>query len=225
MSLRRVVAPLARAGPPGPPRPRARRRSAGAPGAGGTRRRWRAGLTPERGPRRGPAAFGGIEQMKEAHRDDRSARWIENVVRDMRYGLAALGRDPVFTLVAIGVLALGIGANTAMFSLVDGVLFKPLPFPAPGAHRARLGDADRRPPPTPRRPATSSSSRQQSRSFEALSAESLSTATVDGQRRADAAERPLRVGGSLRRVRRAAADRPHVPAPTKTSRAPIASSS
>ncbi len=76
-------------------------------------------------------SFGGIEQMKEEQRDQRSLRWIEALLRDFRYGLASLGRDPGFAAVAIGVLALGIGANTAMFSLLDAVLLKPLPFPDP----------------------------------------------------------------------------------------------
>src|SRR5262245_22099968 len=75
--------------------------------------------------------FGGIAQLQEAHRDSRSVRWIDNAVQDVRYGLASLVRDPVFAVVAIGVLALGIGANTAMFSLVDAVFLKPLPFPDP----------------------------------------------------------------------------------------------
>jgi hypothetical protein len=73
--------------------------------------------------------FGGIDQMKEYHRDRRSVRWIETLLRDVRYGLASLARDPGFAAVSIGVLALGIGANAAMFSLLDGVLLKPLPFP------------------------------------------------------------------------------------------------
>lgn len=122
-------------------------------------------------------AFGGVLQMKERHRDDRSARWVEHVVTDARYGMAALLRDPLFTAVAVGVLALGIGANTAMFSLVDGVLFRPLPFPEP-ERIVRVWET-----PT----ATTSNSTttrtfvelvQQNRSFEALSAESASTATV-----------------------------------------------
>jgi putative ABC transport system permease protein len=69
--------------------------------------------------------------MKEEHRDARGIRWVETVMRDFRYGLASLRRGPGFALVAIGVLALGIGANTAMFSLVDAVFLKPLPFPEP----------------------------------------------------------------------------------------------
>jgi putative ABC transport system permease protein len=121
--------------------------------------------------------FGGIDQMKEVHRDDRSVRWIENAIKDARYGLAWLGRDPGFALVAITVLALGIGANTAMFSVVDAVLLKPLPFPDP-ERIVRFWE-------TPTPAATNSTTtrtflemKNQAQSFEALSAESLSTATV-----------------------------------------------
>ena len=69
--------------------------------------------------------------MKEAHRDHRSVRWLDHLARDLRYGLASLARNPGFTAVTVGVLAIGIGANAAMFSVVDAVLLKPLPFPAP----------------------------------------------------------------------------------------------
>ena len=135
------------------------------------------GLDPAEARREALRQFGGIDQMKEIHRDDRSVRWIENAIKDARYGLASLRRDPGFALVAIGVLALGIGANTAMFSVVDGVLFKPMPFPNP-ERIVRIWET-----PTP---ATSNSTttrtflelKDQSQSFEALSAESLSTATV-----------------------------------------------
>jgi predicted permease len=89
------------------------------------------GLDPAEARREALRQFGGIDQMKEIHRDDRSVRWLDNLIRDARYGLASLGREPVFALVAIAVLALGIGANTAIFSIVDGVLLKPLPFPDP----------------------------------------------------------------------------------------------
>ena len=89
------------------------------------------GLDPADARRDALRQFGGIEQMKEAHRDDRSVRWIENLIKDVRYGLASLRREPVFAIVAIAVLALGIGANTAVFSIVDAVLLKPLPFPNP----------------------------------------------------------------------------------------------
>ena len=69
--------------------------------------------------------------MKEDHRDHRSVRWLENLLRDFRYGMGALARDPGFAAVTIGLLALGIGANSAMFGIVDAVLLKPLPFPEP----------------------------------------------------------------------------------------------
>ncbi len=90
-----------------------------------------AGVMPEEARQAARRSFGGIEQMKEEHRDGRSVRWMENLLRDVRYGMAALARDPGFAAVTIGLLALGIGANTAMFSIVDAVLLKPLPFPEP----------------------------------------------------------------------------------------------
>jgi putative ABC transport system permease protein len=90
-----------------------------------------AGRSPEEARREARRGFGGIEPMKEEHRDQRSVRWVENLLRDVRYGVASLARDPGFAAVTIGLLALGIGANTAMFSIVDAVLLKPLPFPDP----------------------------------------------------------------------------------------------
>ena len=99
------------------------------------------GLSPEDARREARRSFGGIEQMKEEHRDRRSFRWIETVLRDLRYGLASLLRAPGFTAVVVGVLALGIGANVAMFSVVDAVLLKPLPFPEPDRIVRRLGSS------------------------------------------------------------------------------------
>jgi predicted permease len=90
-----------------------------------------AGLSPEEARREARHRFGGVQQMKEEHRDQRSVRWVENLVRDLRYGMSALARDPGFAAVTVGLLALGIGANTAMFSIVDAVMLKPLPFPEP----------------------------------------------------------------------------------------------
>jgi predicted permease len=90
------------------------------------------GLSPDEARRAACRSFGGIEPMKEEHRDRRSFRWIETLLKDFRYGLSSLRRDPGFAVVAIGLLALSIGANTAMFSMVDAVLLKPLPFPEPG---------------------------------------------------------------------------------------------
>ena len=90
------------------------------------------GLSPDEARLEALRKFGGIEQMKEEHRDRRSFRWMETLLRDFRYGLASLLRAPGFTFVVIGVLALGIGGTVAMFSVVDAVLLKPLPFPEPG---------------------------------------------------------------------------------------------
>jgi putative ABC transport system permease protein len=89
------------------------------------------GLSPEEARREARRRFGSIERIREEHRDTRSARWIENLLKDVRYGLLLLRRDPGFAFVAIGVMAIGIGANTAMFSLIDAVLLKPLPYPEP----------------------------------------------------------------------------------------------
>ncbi|HLK66356.1 MAG TPA: ABC transporter permease [Bryobacteraceae bacterium] len=89
------------------------------------------GLSADEARRAARLGFGGIAQVKEEHRDRRSFPWIETLLRDVRYGLASLLRAPGFTAVVVGVLALGIGANVAMFSVVDGVLLKPLPFPDP----------------------------------------------------------------------------------------------
>jgi predicted permease len=91
-----------------------------------------AGLKPEEARQAARRNFGGIEQMKENHRDRRSVRWLSNLLRDFRHGMGSVARDPGFAAVAIGLLALGIGANSAMFSIVDAVLLKPLPFPEPG---------------------------------------------------------------------------------------------
>jgi putative ABC transport system permease protein len=89
------------------------------------------GVSPDEARREARRLFGGIEQIKEEHRDRRSIRCMETLFRDFRYGLASLARAPGFTVVIVGVLALGIAGTVAMFSVVDAVLLKPLPFPEP----------------------------------------------------------------------------------------------
>lgn len=90
------------------------------------------GLSPEQARREARLRFGGIEQMKEEHRDRRGVQWLEALGKDFRYTFGSLRRAPGFTLVVVGMLALGIGASTSIFSVADAVLLRPLPYPNPG---------------------------------------------------------------------------------------------
>ncbi len=75
--------------------------------------------------------FGGAEQMKEVYRERRGFPLLESIWQDVKLGVRALRKSPVFTCVALASLALGIGANTAIFSFVNAVLLKQLPVPDP----------------------------------------------------------------------------------------------
>lgn len=134
-----------------------------------TRENMQAGMTPEQARAAALRSFGGLEPVREICREERSLVWVENIIRDVRFGLRALTRNPGFALVAVLTLALGTGSATALFSLVDAVLLKSLPY----RDVSRLVDICERAPSGRRNsisPANFLDWRAQNRVFEAMAA-------------------------------------------------------
>lgn len=104
----------------------------------------RAGLSRDEAVRRARIDFGGPEQMKEETRDARGTRWIEDFVHDCRFAVRGMRRSPAFATAAILTIALGVGANTAVWSIMDALMRKALPIENPETlhafNRVGLGD-------------------------------------------------------------------------------------
>jgi hypothetical protein len=89
------------------------------------------GLAPDEARRKARLALGGPDQVKEKCRDARGTRWLEDLAQDTRHALRIFGQKPAFAIVTVLMLALGIGATTAMFTVANSVLLKPLSYAEP----------------------------------------------------------------------------------------------
>src|SRR5688572_9296820 len=91
----------------------------------------RDGLSADEARRRALARFGGMQRYKEEGHEARGGAWLEDLARDLRYSLRSLARSRGYTAIVVLTLALGIAANASIFSVANGILFKPLPYRDP----------------------------------------------------------------------------------------------
>ncbi len=135
----------------------------------------RAGVAPEEALLRARVEFGGIQNTKENCRDARGANIVESFFQDLRYGARSMRRSPGFTVVAVIALALGIGANAAVFSVVNAVLLRPLAYKDPERLVTVMHNVD-----NPVAPANYIDWRDESQSFEAMAAADFWTPNLTG---------------------------------------------
>src|ERR1700726_2941819 len=115
-----------------------------------TERNIASGMLPHEARNAALRQFGGVEQVKEVAREQRVWRWVDEFVQDIRFGCRMLLRGPGFSLLAILCLTLGIGANAAVFSWIEGILLRPYPlvvdqdrlFAVAGSDRGAPGNTD-----------------------------------------------------------------------------------
>src|SRR6201986_4648508 len=138
----------------------------------------RRGMTPEEAERAARRSFGSWARVKENCRDFKGGGVLEVLLKDVRFGARTLLKSRGFTLVAVLTLAIGIGANTAIFSVVNAVLLRPLPYRAPARLVTVLHDGG-----SPVAPANFLDWREQSRSFESIAAAQSWNVTMTGQDR------------------------------------------
>ena len=160
----------------------------------------RAGMQPKDAQRAARIELGGIEQVKEQVREERLGNWLPSVIFDCRYGLRQLRKNPGFTAVAVLTLALGIGATTAIFSVVYGVLLRPLPYPDPNRIMAVFEVTSKGRPSRLADP-NFDDFRDQNRSFQAIAKYTGNIASVSGASqptRTTVAQRLARLSQGLR---------------------------